>query len=90
MPEPSTRVRAVRVRPGAEVDLAKRRPDDRLGLTDKDEAEAIQASYADRLDELGTRLAAAGDRALLVVLQGMDASGKDGTVAPGAWRPSTR
>ncbi len=80
MPEPSKRVKAVRVRPGATVDLAKRRPDDRLGLTYRAEAEAIQASYADRLDELGTRLAASRSRALLVVLQGMDASGKDGTV----------
>jgi PPK2 family polyphosphate:nucleotide phosphotransferase len=80
VPEAAKRVSAVRVRPGTAVDLAARAPGDRLGLRDKAEGEAVMASHADRLAELGTRLAASRARALLVVLQGMDASGKDGTV----------
>ena len=80
VPDAAERVRAVRVRPGSEVNLAERRPDDTLGLRDKEDGAALVASCAARLDELGARLAAERGQALLVVLQGMDASGKDGTV----------
>jgi PPK2 family polyphosphate:nucleotide phosphotransferase len=50
------------------------------GVRDRDEAEAAMAGFADRLDELQERLWVEGSRSLLVVLQGMDTSGKGGTV----------
>jgi PPK2 family polyphosphate:nucleotide phosphotransferase len=46
----------------------------------KDEAEALLEKNVRRLAEREYRLYAEGKRALLIVLQGMDASGKDGTV----------
>jgi PPK2 family polyphosphate:nucleotide phosphotransferase len=69
----------IRVEPGTSVDLAARAADDRLGW-DRDEAEAVTASAAERLAELGTQLAADGRHGLLVVFQGLDASGKDGAI----------
>ncbi len=72
--------RRVRVAPGSTVDLDERAPDARLGIDDREQAEQATARAARRLGELGSMLAATGTRPLLVVLQGMDASGKDGTV----------
>jgi PPK2 family polyphosphate:nucleotide phosphotransferase len=73
-------VRSVRVDPGSPAGLAERDPGSRLGLHDK------QAGL-ERLDELVTRLGllhdrlwAESQRSLLLVLQGLDASGKDGTI----------
>jgi PPK2 family polyphosphate:nucleotide phosphotransferase len=68
------------VTPGRRVDLADFPTDDRLGLEDRPQAEAATARAAERLVELGTKLAADRRHALLVVLQGLDASGKDGAV----------
>ena len=59
--------------------LADRDPADHAGLT-KEQAAERQAADVERLAELQDRLYAEGRRALLVVLQGLDASGKDGTV----------
>ena len=50
------------------------------GVEDRETAEAELAALADRLDELQERLWVEGSRSLLVVLQGMDTSGKGGTV----------
>ena len=50
------------------------------GVRDREEAEAAMAGVADRLDGLQERLWVEGSRSLLVVLQGMDTSGKGGTV----------
>jgi PPK2 family polyphosphate:nucleotide phosphotransferase len=72
--------RATRIAPGSKVDLAEHEPDARLGLRDEDSARKQTAKRAERLTELATMLMAEHKRALLVVLQGMDASGKDGTV----------
>jgi PPK2 family polyphosphate:nucleotide phosphotransferase len=47
---------------------------------DREEAEATLPALARRLDELQERLWAEGSRSLLLVLQGMDTSGKGGTV----------
>ncbi len=47
---------------------------------DKDDLEKKLDELTDRLDRLQRRLYAEGRRALLVVLQGRDASGKDGTL----------
>ena len=55
-------------------------PRDKAGLEDKDKAKEETAADAVAIDELQNRLFAEGKRALLVVLQGIDCSGKDGTV----------
>ena len=47
---------------------------------DKEKAKAVTAELTRRLDELQERLYANGTRSLLIVLQGMDTSGKDGTI----------
>jgi PPK2 family polyphosphate:nucleotide phosphotransferase len=50
------------------------------GAPSKEEALAQVAKFTDRMDELQEPLYAEGKRALLVVLQGRDTSGKDGTI----------
>jgi PPK2 family polyphosphate:nucleotide phosphotransferase len=50
------------------------------GVEDRETAEAEMPELADRLDDLQERLWVEGTRSLLVVLQGMDTSGKGGTV----------
>jgi PPK2 family polyphosphate:nucleotide phosphotransferase len=50
------------------------------GVGDRDEAEAAMEGLAGRLDDLQEALWVEGSRSLLVVLQGMDTSGKGGTV----------
>jgi PPK2 family polyphosphate:nucleotide phosphotransferase len=69
-----------RVKPGARVRLADYDPDDTGGLKDKSEAEKPMQRNLDRLLDLQYLLYAEGKRALLIVLQAMDAGGKDGTV----------
>jgi PPK2 family polyphosphate:nucleotide phosphotransferase len=68
------------VRPGERVSLPDWDPDDTLGL-DKDDGyrAALEKSVA-RLDELQYLLYADSRHALVVVLQGIDAAGKDGTI----------
>ena len=60
--------------------LSELDPRDKCGLEDKDKAKAQTAEDAITIDALQNRLFAEGKRALLVVLQGIDCSGKDGTV----------
>jgi PPK2 family polyphosphate:nucleotide phosphotransferase len=60
--------------------LADIDPRDKCGLDDKDKARDKVAEDAIAIDGLQDRLFAEGKRSLLVVLQGMDTSGKDGTV----------
>jgi PPK2 family polyphosphate:nucleotide phosphotransferase len=55
-------------------------PRDKCGLEDKDKAKAKTAEDAVAIDALQNRLFAEGKRSLLVVLQGIDCSGKDGTI----------
>ena len=52
---------------------------DTLGMADKDEGEKIAADAAERIAALQGRLIMEGRRSVLVVLQGTDASGKDGS-----------
>src|SRR5687768_7281570 len=54
-------------------------PDHNGGL-DKEEGEARFAKLNAELDELQEELYAAGQHSVLMVLQGMDTSGKDGTI----------
>ena len=70
----------VRVKPGSDVDLGDFPADAVLGLGDKEKAQAATVKLGERLAELGGMLAATHKHSLLVVIQGMDASGKDGTV----------
>ncbi|HEV2750339.1 MAG TPA: polyphosphate kinase 2 family protein [Gemmatimonadales bacterium] len=60
--------------------LASWDPDDTLGLKKGDKTDAMVAKNMARLDELQYLMYADHRRALLVILQGMDASGKDGTI----------
>jgi PPK2 family polyphosphate:nucleotide phosphotransferase len=79
MTEPSARTRFV-VEPGSPARLAARDPAATPGVGSREEAEDEAAVLQGRLAELQERLVAEGTRALLVVLQGMDTSGKDGAI----------
>lgn len=69
----------LRVEPGSSAGIAGRDPGDRLGR-DKDEGEERLERLVDRIDELQYRLYAEGRHSVLLVLQGLDASGKDGVI----------
>jgi len=70
---------ACRIEPGTKANLRGRPTDDRLGI-DKGRAQPALAALTDRLSLLHGRLYAERTRSVLVVLQGLDASGKDGTI----------
>jgi PPK2 family polyphosphate:nucleotide phosphotransferase len=76
---PSDLVKRYRIENGGEFKLADFDPDDRGGL-DKDAARALLADGAVRLGKLQERLYAEHRWAVLVVLQGLDAAGKDGVI----------
>jgi PPK2 family polyphosphate:nucleotide phosphotransferase len=69
-----------RVKPGKSVELSKHDPRDTGPFRDKDQTKEQTAADAIAIDALQNQLYAEGKRALLVVLQGIDSSGKDGTV----------
>jgi PPK2 family polyphosphate:nucleotide phosphotransferase len=69
-----------RIAPGTRVSLARYDPADVSSFPDRAEAEAQSAKNGSIINELQDRLYAEGRRALLVVLQGTDTSGKDGTI----------
>jgi len=69
----------LRVSPGSAARIAERSTDDRLGL-DKEDGEKQLEELVGRIDELQYRLYAEARRSVLLVLQGLDASGKDGVV----------
>ena len=69
----------LRVDPGSSARIAERDPADRLGR-DKDEGEMRLAHLSERIDELQYLLYAEDRRSVLLVLQGLDASGKDGVL----------
>jgi PPK2 family polyphosphate:nucleotide phosphotransferase len=68
------------VEPGEPAGLAARDPADRLGLAGKAEALELARGLVQELFELQARLAAEATRAVLLVLQGLDTAGKDGTI----------
>lgn len=70
---------ALLVQPGKKFRLSGVDPDDTHGF-DKTEAEQRLEKLRAELTELQTVLYAESRRAVLVVLQGIDASGKDGTI----------
>jgi PPK2 family polyphosphate:nucleotide phosphotransferase len=65
---------------GSAPKLPDRPTNDKLGLADKHEAESELTTLQAKLFDLQGRLWAESKRALLVVLQAMDAGGKDGTI----------
>ena len=70
-----------RVTDGTSFRLADHDPADRgSGIVDHDELDHLLAEGVARLSELQGRLYAANTWSLLVVLQAMDAAGKDGTI----------
>jgi len=70
----------VRIEPGRASLLLKRDTRCEGLFPDKAEAKALLKEHAQAIDALQDRLYAEQKRALLVVLQGIDTSGKDGTV----------
>jgi PPK2 family polyphosphate:nucleotide phosphotransferase len=71
---------AVRIAPGAKVKIAKLSTEGKDLFTERDAAEQTTRDNAEKINALQDVLFAEGKRALLVVLQGTDTSGKDGTV----------
>ena len=73
-----------RVKPGSRLKLRRHDPDHtgpcKKNQGGKARAKAQTKKLTARLGELQERLYAGGHRALLIVLQGMDTSGKDGTI----------
>jgi PPK2 family polyphosphate:nucleotide phosphotransferase len=69
----------LRVKPGSHVDLSRWDADDDFGY-DRDDADEEVARDLVRLENLQERLYAESKQSLLIVLQGIDAAGKDGTV----------
>jgi PPK2 family polyphosphate:nucleotide phosphotransferase len=76
---PADIIKRYRIRKGSDFRLAGIDPTDRGGL-DKDAGKALLAEGAKRLGELQERLYAEHTYAILVVLQGLDAAGKDGVI----------
>jgi polyphosphate kinase 2 (PPK2 family) len=68
-----------RIKDGSRFKLADFDPDDQHGL-DKDSAKALLTQSAERLGALQERLYAEHQWAVLIVLQGLDAAGKDGVI----------
>jgi PPK2 family polyphosphate:nucleotide phosphotransferase len=71
---------ALRVTPGQAPGLARRDPGDRLRLSGKAAAREQHEAMLDELDGLHNRLWAEAERSVLLVLQGVDTSGKDGVI----------
>ena len=69
-----------RVDPGQSIELKKFDPRDMAGFKDKDKTKTEAEVDAIAIDALQNILYAEGKRSLLVVLQGIDCAGKDGTV----------
>ena len=69
----------LRVKPGSKVDLSRIDPSETFGHT-RDGATVELAHGLERLESLQERLWASRQAQILVVLQGIDTAGKDGTV----------
>jgi PPK2 family polyphosphate:nucleotide phosphotransferase len=69
-----------RLKPGQRAQLQKRDPADHSAFPDRAAAEKQSAKDALAINDLQDKLYAEGKRALLVILQGTDTAGKDGTI----------
>ncbi len=72
--------RKMMVRPGSKVKLRDFDPNETFGHDDDKKTQAKQAKLLQRLDGLQYLFYAVKNRALLIVLQGIDTGGKDGTI----------
>ncbi|HXN64257.1 MAG TPA: polyphosphate kinase 2 family protein [Candidatus Acidoferrales bacterium] len=70
----------LRVRPGTKIKLRDWDPDDTLGYKKDGDSKKLTDKTIERLDKLQYLLYAENRHSLLIVLQGMDAAGKDGTI----------
>src|SRR4051812_47335074 len=70
----------LRVKPNKKVRLASIPADSTKHVPAREEADAQTSKAVEKLGELQDSLYAEGRQSLLVILQGMDASGKDGAV----------
>ncbi len=70
----------LRLKPGHHAGLRHRNPDATPGIKRKADAEAVLAKNMARLEELQYLLYAESKHAVLIVIQAMDAGGKDGTI----------
>jgi PPK2 family polyphosphate:nucleotide phosphotransferase len=73
-------IERLQVKPGERIKLKERDPRDSSMFESQEETKAATAALAKEIDALQDRLYAEGARALLVILQGTDTSGKDGTI----------
>lgn len=71
---------AYRVEPGTRIRLGRYGADQTKFCDDKETARKQLRDYRKQINQLAEALAAENKRSLLVILQGMDASGKDGAV----------
>jgi PPK2 family polyphosphate:nucleotide phosphotransferase len=72
--------KALAVRPGKKVKLSKYDPDDTLGWEKNHKMKMSLEKAIQRLDDVQYLFYADKKRALLIVIQGLDAAGKDGTI----------
>lgn len=78
---PSDIVKSFRIKTGRKFRLDDVSPSETLGFDiDKDEVKDLLASGVKRLRDLQEKLYADGKRSILIVLQAMDAAGKDSTI----------
>jgi len=70
----------LRVKPGNSIRLADFDPDDTLGFEKCSKTTKLLEKNLTRLDALQALMYAENKHAVLIVLQGMDAGGKDGTI----------
>ena len=70
-----------RIASGSSVRLKRLKTDSDGDFKSKEQAAPVLVKHRDRLADAQEVLYASGRRALLIVLQGMDAAGKDGTVS---------
>lgn len=69
-----------KVQPGSKVKLKDYDPDDTPGESKHDDVEKQLDDLGKEISELQELLAAAQRQSMLIILQGMDTSGKDGTI----------
>jgi PPK2 family polyphosphate:nucleotide phosphotransferase len=70
----------IRVNPGTRARIVDRDPRHTLGFADKEAGTTRLRELTERLSSLQERLFAESRRSLVLVLQGLDASGKDGVI----------
>lgn len=68
------------VKPGHKVKLSKLKTDDKGAFASEQETKPLLDKHRKALDDLQEVLYAGAEKAVLIVIQGMDTAGKDGTI----------